>query len=190
MKRLYRQASSGPDIGPATTLVERRTKTFSIKWPRPAEAEHFTISSTFCQSDTQSRKRPPHQSLLYHLEENEAKKVDNVTVHFSGSSSPDDAGFISTAGNKGSSLSTPGTVRSTPSSEALDVVADLRYEALRFRSLPSHPPPPRSKETNGNVFSEEDEVGKPCQPPVVLNGNNAQHIEDLYAKVVYGAIFQ
>ena len=57
-------------------------------------------------------------------------------LFFSGSSSPDDAGFVSTAGNKGSSVSTPGTVRSTPSSEALDVVGDLRYESMRFRSLP------------------------------------------------------
>ena len=101
-------------------------------------------------------------------------------------SSPDEAGFVSTAGNKGSSLSTPGTVRSTPSSEALDVVADLRYEALRFRSLPLHTPQqqaPRTKETNGNLFNEDEHMMKQYQP-VVLNGNtNAQNIEDLYAKV-------
>ena len=92
---------------------------------------------------------------------------------------------MSTAGNKGSSLSTPGTVRSTPSSEALDVVADLRYEALRFRSLPLQQAPSRTKETNGNLFNEDEHMMKQYQPPpVMLNGNtNAQNIEDLYAKV-------
>lgn len=108
---------------------------------------------------------------------------------------------MSTAGNKGSSLSTPGTVRSTPSSEALDVVADLRYESLRFRSLPLHKNDSAfSKETNGNLLDgpnhhgimESPEpnmsvplVGPKQYAPVQLNGNanNAQNIEDLYAKV-------
>ena len=113
---------------------------------------------------------------------------------------------MSTAGNKGSSLSTPGTVRSTPSSEALDVVADLRYESLRYRSLPvSHkngdtgssgePVSAYSKETNGNLFHDGpitlpslEYTPKQYQtPPVTLNGNantaTAQNVEDLYAKV-------
>ena len=33
------------------------------------------------------------------------------------------------------------------------------------------------------MFDGEDDFGKPCHQPVVLNGNNAQPIEDLYAKV-------
>ena len=113
---------------------------------------------------------------------------------------------MSTAGNKGSSLSTPGTVRSTPSSEALDVVADLRYESLRYRSLPvSHKngdtsagePVSYSKETNGNLFHDDGPITLPSleftpkqyqTPPVTLNGNannatSAQNVEDLYAKV-------
>ncbi len=134
--------------------------------------------------------------------------LKEFTTLFSGSSSPDEGGFISTAGNKGSSLSTPGTVRSTPSSEALDVVADLRYESLRFRSLPLHKNElTYSKETNGNLLDGPSSVttGPPLGPhhhpepnmsvplvgpkqyhPPVLNGNAntaQQNIEDLYAKV-------
>ena len=119
---------------------------------------------------------------------------------FAASSSPDEGGYISNTANKGSSLSTPATVRSTPSSEALDVVADLRYEAMRFRSLP-HPHPSRpmtlARETNGNHLGVDHDphmsiplVGLKQFQPLMLNGNanstttSPHHnIEDLYAKV-------
>ena len=100
-------------------------------------------------------------------------------------------------------------MRSTPSSEALDVVADLRYEAMRFRSLPhsSRPLTLATKETNGNHLDDiiQDAqapsamsgmpnmsiplVGLKQFQPMILNGNTnntspQQHnIEDLYAKV-------
>ena len=130
---------------------------------------------------------------------------------FAGSSSPDECGYISNTANKGSSLSTPPTVRSTPSSEALDVVADLRYEAMRFRSLPhsSRPLTLATRETNGNHLDDIQDaqarsamsgmpmpnmsiplVGLKQFQPMILNGNTnnstspPQHnIEDLYAKV-------
>ena len=127
------------------------------------------------------------------------------TFSFAASSSPDEGGYISNTANKGSSLSTPATVRSTPSSEALDVVADLRYEAVRFRSLP-HPTTSRpmtlvARETNGNHLDDHDPqhpnpnlsiplVGLKQFQPLMLNGNanstntSPHHnIEDLYAKV-------
>ena len=123
---------------------------------------------------------------------------------FLASSSPDEGGYISNTANKGSSLSTPVTVRSTPSSEALDVVADLRYEAMRFRSLPhAARPVTLSRETNGNHL--DDHAGQAPNPnmsiplvglkqfqPLILNGNanntSPQHnIEDLYAKVNFSS---
>ena len=133
---------------------------------------------------------------------------------FAGSSSPDECGYISNTANKGSSLSTPPTVRSTPSSEALDVVADLRYEAMRFRSLPHSSRPltlATTKETNGNHLDDiiQDAQAPPSAmsgmppnmsiplvglkqfQPMILNGNTnntspQQHnIEDLYAKVIH-----
>lgn len=115
---------------------------------------------------------------------------------FAGSSSPDECGYISNTANKGSSLSTPPTVRSTPSSEALDVVADLRYEAMRFRSLPHSSRPltlaTSSRETNGNHLDDiQDHAQAPASAmssgvppnmsiplvglkhfqPMILNGN-------------------
>ena len=90
-------------------------------------------------------------------------------------------------------------MRSTPSSEALDVVADLRYEAMRFRSLPhAARPVTLSRETNGNHLDDHGLAPNPNMSiplvglkqfqPLILNGNanntSPQHnIEDLYAKV-------
>ena len=101
-------------------------------------------------------------------------------------------------------------MRSTPSSEALDVVADLRYESLRFRSLPLASSTTKNdhgttsfaaKETNGNLFDqivaqhtaletvpEPIPLGDGLKQYPMLNGNAnttpvTQNIEDLYAKV-------
>ena len=133
-------------------------------------------------------------------------------VLFPGGSSPDEGGFISTAGNKGSSLSTPGTV--TPSSEALDVVTELPSgpAAATIMSLVGTAGVSRGTEPNGNMMNMipmYDPLGPNPDPnmsvpllkqyqPTMLNGNannpvatvgpattvvSAQNLDDLYAKV-------